>query len=209
MITLTGCENLILKNKGAVGQVLERIIGISNSSRLRDFEDGELKTNKARWGGEPAETMGIMVINQQIDRLLEPHPFESSRLFKKIRNVLFVPVYYARDIPRDEWIFLPPIHCDLASDEFQSVCNILRSDYDHILAELRRRIKSGHNLDRQIDGRYIQIRNKDSKDSWGEYHPIYSRVAGRYISDRNFGFYYKKDFMRRLQRESSRYPYYG
>ena len=42
-----------------------------------------------------------------------------------------------------------------------------------------------------VNGRFIQIRTKDSKP----YTPIYSQKYGRIISDKNRAFYFKKEFM--------------
>ena len=42
------------------------------------------------------------------------------------------------------------------------------------------------------NGKYIQVRTKDSKP----YHPIYSEKYGREISDKNRAFYFKKEFMK-------------
>ena len=41
-------------------------------------------------------------------------------------------------------------------------------------------------------GEFIQIRTKDSKP----YHPIFSNIYDREISDKNRAFYFKKDFMK-------------
>jgi len=210
LISLPGCRDLNLVNKGAVGQVLERIIGLTNTSAPLDFEDGELKTNQVKWGGYPKETMGIMVISKITDKLLFPHTFEQSDLYYKIRNVLFVPVYYHNtDIPVYNWMFLPPLHANLDKPEFKDIKQRLKGDYEYIIKELRNRIDTRQDLYRQIDADFIQIRNKDSKDRSGHYHPIFSYKVGRYISDRNHGFYFKKEFMRFLQQQSPRYPYYG
>lgn len=40
-------------------------------------------------------------------------------------------------------------------------------------------------------GKHIQIRSKDSKP----YHPIYSDIYKRNISDKNYDFYFKKQFV--------------
>ena len=41
-------------------------------------------------------------------------------------------------------------------------------------------------------GQFIQVRTKDSKP----YTPIYSQKYGRYISDKNRAFYFKREFMK-------------
>ena len=48
--------------------------------------------------------------------------------------------------------------------------------------------------DRRIhtsNGQHIQVRSKDSMP----YHPIYSGVYGRYVSNKNHAFYFRKEFV--------------
>lgn len=52
----------IIKAKGKTGQLLEKALGLSNSSNNLDFEDGELKTNKCDKFVNPKETMFITQI---------------------------------------------------------------------------------------------------------------------------------------------------
>lgn len=51
----------IIKNKGRSGQLLELALGLRNSSKKLDFDDGELKTNKCNSSGKPLETMWIVL----------------------------------------------------------------------------------------------------------------------------------------------------
>ena len=75
----------IVKNKGKAGQILEKIILHKKlSSSLKDFEDGELKTNKCYSNGKPAETIAITQISSIIDDLIQNKPFEESRIAQKI-----------------------------------------------------------------------------------------------------------------------------
>src|ERR1051326_3413234 len=60
----------LITNKGLAGQLLLRHIGLCLDSNLCDFEDGELKTNKALPCGTPVETMFITQISQQVDTLV-------------------------------------------------------------------------------------------------------------------------------------------
>jgi DNA mismatch repair protein MutH len=53
-------------NKGNVGQLLLKCIGLNLDSNLLDFEDGELKTNKAHASGYPAETMFITLVSPKL-----------------------------------------------------------------------------------------------------------------------------------------------
>ena len=52
-------------NKGFDGQNIESAIGLKNDSKLLDFEDGELKTNKYK-NGKPSETLAISQIKNNL-----------------------------------------------------------------------------------------------------------------------------------------------
>ena len=82
----------IIRNKGKGGQLLELAIGLANTNTNRDFDDGELKTNKCNSDGKPMETMAITQISSHIDELLANKPFEETWLYQKIVNMLYVPV---------------------------------------------------------------------------------------------------------------------
>ena len=62
------------------------------SNTNRDFEDGELKTNKCDETSNPKETIFITQVSSMIDDLLQNKPFEETSLFEKIDNILYVPV---------------------------------------------------------------------------------------------------------------------
>lgn len=79
-------------NKGKVGQLLDIFLGLQNGNNLLDFEDGDLKTNKAKINGLPKETMFITQVSSQIDDLLNGIKFEDSRLFKKISRLIYLSV---------------------------------------------------------------------------------------------------------------------
>lgn len=93
----------IVKNKGKTGQILELTIGLMLSNRTLDFIDGELKTNKCDHTGKPLETMFITQIASIIDDLLEPEPFKSSKLYKKLNHLLYVPI--SKEGSPDSWMY--------------------------------------------------------------------------------------------------------
>lgn len=128
-------------NKGNVGQLLLKYIGLSLDSNLCDFEDGELKTNKTHANGEPAETMFITQISAIIDELVScpPKKFEESNLYIKIRNLVFLPVVKdSKDV--GDWYFLNAYHVQapIGSDLFKR----LEADYYSICSQLRRHIET-------------------------------------------------------------------
>ena len=186
----------MLTNKGNVGQLLLKYIGLSLDSALCDFEDGELKTNKTHANGEPAETMFITQISGIIDELVAPTPkrFEESNLYIKIRNLVFLPVVKdSKDT--GNWYFLNACHIQapIGSELFKR----LESDYYSICEQLRTHIEtSSDGFIHTSSGELIQVRSKDAKDKSGRYHPIFSTIFNRSVSNKNHSFYFKKEFMR-------------
>lgn len=186
-------------NKGNVGQLLEQLIGLGNSSRRLDFEDGELKTNKSHIDGKPRETMFITQISTIIDELLVKKPFKDTQLYKKIKNLLYVPV--CKDGAEGSWLFLPYCHVNL--DQDNDLFQQLQNDYYSIVDQLNTHIKTSKDgFIHTSNGKFIQIRSKDSKP----YSPIYSNRYRKYVSNKNHAFYFKKEFMLYLQSKSPNYP---
>lgn len=182
-------------NKGRTGQLLELSLDMKLSNTNRDFEDGELKTNKCDSNGNPKETIFITQISSMFDDLIEGTPFEQTSLFEKIDNILYVPV--SKDGVPEDWFFLPSIHVDLNSSEFINLRKDLERDYYKICHLLREHIeKSDDGFIHTTNGKYIQIRSKDSKP----YHPIYSNYYGREISNKNHAFYFRKEFVYEIKR---------
>lgn len=185
----------IIKNKGKTGQLLELALGKKLSSSNLDFEDGELKTNKCDIKGNPLETICITQISSIIDELVsqEPKSFEKTRLYKKICNILYVPVC-KEDKDPNNWRFLPSIHIDLTQRDFADLYDIWENDYYSICKQLKNYIET-RSFIHTSSGKHIQVRSKDSKNSSGKYNPIYSDIYGRYISNKNHAFYFKKEFV--------------
>lgn len=184
-------ENII-RNKGKTGQLLEIALGMKLSNTNRDFEDGELKTNKCNSSGKPLETVFIMQIAGVIDEMIQqkPKPFEETLLYQKISNILYVPV--CKVGKADDWFFLPSIHIDLGLDEFSSLTKIWKEDFYSICLQLKKHIETSKDgFIHTSSGKHIQIRSKDSKP----YHPIWSEIYGREVSNKNHAFYFKKEFV--------------
>lgn len=180
----------IVKNKGKSGQLLEIALGLKNTNTTLDFEDGELKTNKCDSNGSPLETMFITQISTMIDELLCEKDFYQTKLYKKICNLLYVPISKIGD-PSD-WKVLSSVHVNLHMDKFLELRKQLEKDYYSICRQLNNHINtSGDGFIHTSSGEFIQIRSKDSKP----YHPIYSEKLGRAISNKNHAFYFKREFM--------------
>lgn len=191
--------NMIIINKGKTGQLLELSLGMHLSSTNLDFDDGELKTNKCDATGNPRETVFITQISSVIDELIQERPFEQTHLYEKISNILYVPV--CKDGRPEDWMFLPSIHIDLSLRKFAPLRDIWRDDYYSICEQLRYHIEnSPDGFIHTSSGTHIQVRSKDARDASGSYHPIYSRVYGRYVSNKNHAFYFQKQFVYDIRR---------
>lgn len=185
-------------NKGGVGQFLEKLIGLKNTSSLTDFSDGELKTNKSDITGKPLETMFISQISNSFDDLINGNlTFENSWIYQKIHNMLYVPICKNGDNP-DNWYIHSAYHICL--DENPILYEELKSDFLAIRDQLNQHIQeSNDGFIHTSNGKFIQIRSKDSKRSNGTYNSIFSTTYNRYISNKNHAFYFKKEFMKSIQ----------
>jgi DNA mismatch repair protein MutH len=181
----------IIINKGKTGQLLEIALGLENTSCNLDFEDGELKTNKCDRNGNPKETMYITQISSMIDDLLNSRNFYETRLYEKIDNLLYVPI--SKDGRPEQWFFLPHTHINLQEHFYNDLKAQLERDYYDICEHLVNHIENGSDgYIHTSNGKFIQIRSKDSKP----YHPIFSNTYNRFVSNKNHAFYFKKDYMR-------------
>lgn len=184
--------NNIIRAKGKTGQILELALGLKLTSSGLDFEDGELKTNKCDASGKPLETMFICQISSIIDELLENKRFADTYLFSKIDRILYVPVCKVGH-PK-QWYFYDAYIIDRNSPEYLEVYMQLENDYYHICSVLKEHIDNSGNI-HTSNGELMQVRSKDSKP----YHPIFSNLIGKYISNKNHAFYFKKEFMKRIK----------
>lgn len=189
----------IIVNKGKTGQLLELALGMHLSSTNLDFEDGELKTNKCDASGKPKETVFITQISSVIDELIQEKTFEETHLYEKISNILYVPV--CKDGDPKTWMFLSSININLNKSKFSNLKKIWESDYYSICRQLRNHIEtSSDGFIHTSNGEHIQVRSKDAKDSNGNYHPIYSNIYRRYVSNKNHAFYFQKQFVYDIQK---------
>lgn len=187
------CFSDIVKNKGKAGQILEKIIlHLNLSSTLRDFDDGELKTNKCDAAGKPLETMAITQISSIIDSLILAEPFEKSNLAIKIFNFLYVPI--VREGDSHNWFFMEPIHVDFSDLKYMDIWKQIEEDYYTICEKIKSDIETKGTISTS-NGKFIQIRTKDSVP----YHPIFSKIYGKNISNKNYAFYFKKEFINSIR----------
>lgn len=184
-------------NKGNTGQFLQNLLDMPNNSKLTDFEDGELKTNKASSNGMPKETMFITQISKDFDTLFFDEDIENNRLLTKISNLLYLPVV-KEDSDPNNWYFLPAHHIEVSKNKI--LFNQLKQDFITIKTKVLDDLaNSKDKFIHTSNGKYIQIRSKDSKRKDGSYNAIHSDVLGRYVSNKNHAFYFKKEFMIDIQ----------
>ncbi|UNK05507.1 hypothetical protein MN210_00825 [Psychrobacter raelei] len=184
-------------NKGNTGQFLQALLDMPNNSDLTDFDDGELKTNKTRIDGTPDQTMFITQISRDFDSLFF-EDLESNRLLDKISNLLYLPVVKPVGSDPEDWYFLPAHHIDSRNNEVLK--NLYLQDFltikEKVLDDLE---NSSDGFIHTANGKYIQIRSKDSMKKDGTYNPIYSQKLGREVSNKNHAFYFKRQFMLAVQ----------
>ena len=187
-----GHPNDLYTNKGNVGQMLERYIGLQLGNALVDFTDGELKSNKTAPNGKPLETIAITQIKGIIDTLIaEPRtPFAESTVRRKINHMLIVPVVKEPAQETGKWYILDVVRVETALDS--SLYRQLETDYNTICEQLRTHVEtSPGGFIHTSNGYYLQVRSKDSVP----YRPIESAAYGRAVSNKNHAFYFQKRFM--------------
>ena len=182
-------------NTGGIGQMLLLYLGLPLDSKLTDFDDGELKTNKTDKDGNSKETIFITQISSIIDELISDKPknFYQSNLFKKIKNVALVGIC-KDDKNYNNWKFTYFYNFNYQHNK--ELFNEFNSDYITICDQLKRHIETSEDkFIHTSNGKCIQIRSKDSKP----YHAIFSKERGRYRSNKNHAFYFKKDLTKYLE----------
>jgi DNA mismatch repair protein MutH len=170
-------------NKGSVGQIIERAIGVDLSSDLLDFQNGELKSNKFLQGA-PAETLAVTQIGHVLKEIQGEISWARSSVLKKIQSFIFLPVH--KDASDHA------IH--FSEKQFPRQYKKLGNDYEEIGTEIRK-ILNGNGSLHTTNGKnnYLQIRTKDSKDKSGAYHPV--KFNGRALSNKNYAFYLRPHFL--------------
>ena len=157
-----------ISNKGDVGQRLETLLGIPNSSACLDCEDGELKlfpVKKLKNGDfSPKETIAITTRGLKHDkqrpfsRLKSVENWENSALKKKTDNLLFIS--YLRD--GDNITFLHSYIFNSKSPEYAQ----FEADYNKIINHYNKngicQLEKGEPtyISNTVNGEYIQGRTK-------------------------------------------------
>jgi hypothetical protein len=117
------------ENKGSPGQLLERIVGIPNSSDPLDCIDGELKSFEVKKNRNgtflPKETIACTMIN---NNELTTQCFAESKCYKKLSKVLYVPHYRNGDYIT----FMKPTLIDINVEKYKTLKTHFEADYNVI-----------------------------------------------------------------------------
>ena len=175
-------------NKGGIGQMLLLYLGLPLDSKLTDFDDGELKTNKTDKNGNSKETIFITQISSIIDELISDNPknFYQSNLFKKIKNVALVGIC-KDDKNYNNWKFTYFYNFNYQHNK--ELFEEFNNDYITLCDQLKRHIETSEDkFIHTSNGKFIQIRSKDSKP----YHAILVRNVGNIYQIKTMPFILRK-----------------
>ena len=167
------------RNKGGRGLWVEDQLGMVQSSKLNDFDNGELKAFKE--GQTIAVTMLQHCLSEIFDKRIS---YSQSNVGKKLKNVLFVK--FAKTGK-----FVKSLVTN--ADNNRQLYYDLSVDYNYICDEIRRRFYSNRELN-TITGpnKLLQIRTKANKNKLGKYVPL--EYNGKRLKDKAMAFYLTRTF---------------
>lgn len=188
----------IIKNKGKTGQLMEAVIlKLHLSNKHLDFTDGELKTNKSKADGAPAETVAVCQIASLFDNMIDENfDYNNNYIIEKLSNMIYVRADKSSKNPED-WRFFQPQHVTITNSKYTEWYKKIKNDLFEICTTIKQTCDSGKMLHTtKGPGHYIQIRTKDSSP----YHPIFSKKYNRFVSDKNFAIYITTEGLKELVR---------
>ena len=167
------------RNKGGRGLWVENQLGMVQSSKLNDFDNGELKAFKE--GQTIAVTMLQHCLSEIFDKKVS---YSQSNVGKKLKNVLFVKFAKTGE-------FVKSLVTN--ADNNRQLYYDLSVDYNYICDEIRRRFYSNRELN-TITGpnKLLQIRTKANKNKLGKYVPL--EYNGKRLKDKAMAFYLTRTF---------------
>lgn len=180
-------------DKGLIGKLIERQLGLDQSTALLDFPDGELKSYMCHENGLPKATIAVTQISSFIDDIIALRPLDESPLWRKLRRTLYVAV--RRHGGPIRWRITRVQFVDLEDQRYRHIVDQLSEDYTRISQAVRRRTAVARGNIGTTSGRILQIRTKDSVP----YCPIFSQSRGRCVSTKNFAFYLLPEFLAMAQ----------
>ncbi len=184
------------KNKGARGQLLETVLGVPNSSDLKDLEDGEIKTFTV------GQTIAATQLKHCLSEIIEDSvSFDDSKVGQKLQQTLYVGFTRSND-----YVGCAILNEETHPEHYQE----LREDYEFISEQIRTAFERGVELDQlgfvnrkgkpshTITGPngLLQIRTKASKTKRNDYTPL--TFAGVTLNNKGMAFYLCGQFGRNL-----------
>lgn len=179
---LDAFRRMVRRNpKGAVGWLIEELLGIPHGSLLLDADDGEIKTATVDENGHvidrvPITTAGIIPEVYDAD---VPFPFEETQCFLKLSRLLFVGIYHANSNDCGDWEIRNVRILDFTGDErLMPFLEEMSNDYDSAVIELLDWAEKGERI--HSTGRWQRpILQTCQKDSGGEKnHPMRTKRYG-------------------------------
>ena len=170
------------KNKGARGQLLETVLGVPNSSDLKDLEDGELKSFTV------GQTIAATQLKHCLSEIIEDKvSFEESKVGQKLKQTVYVG--FTRD---NDYVGTELLNEETNPEHYSE----LKEDYEFICNSICTLFNAGKELN-TITGpnKLLQIRTKASKTN-GRYVPL--SFAGCTLKDKGMAFYLCGQFGRNL-----------
>jgi DNA mismatch repair protein MutH len=175
-------ENLIFSkiNKGSRGQLVEKLLGLPNSSKLIDLEDGELKTFTK------GESIPVTQINHCLSEIIyESISYENSKVGQKLNQVLFL------GFSRDNCF----LGCNIINKNIDlNIYMKISEDYEFICNKIREVYYKKEQLN-TINGpnSILQVRTKASKNkNTNEYTPL--MFNGHKLKNKYMAFYLHPSF---------------
>ena len=174
------------KNKGARGQLLETVLGVPNSSDLKDLEDGEIKTFTV------GESIAATQLKHCLSEIIEDSiSFDESKVGQKLKQTVYVAFsrnndYVGTEILNEE---THPEHYQELREDYEFICEQIRTAFERgveldQLGFVNRRGKASHTI--TGPNKLLQIRTKASKTN-GRYVPLI--FAGVTLKDKGMAFY--------------------
>jgi len=167
-------------NKGSRGQSIEKILGLTNNSKLIDLEDGELKTFTR------GESIPITQIHHCLSEIIyESISYENSKVGQKLNQVLFLG--FSRD---NQFLGYNIINKNIDLNIYMKILE----DYEFICNKIREVYNKKEQLN-TINGpnSILQIRTKASKNNkTNKYPPL--MFNGHKLKDKYMAFYLHPSF---------------
>ena len=184
------------KNKGARGQLLETVLGVPNSSDLKDLEDGEIKTFTV------GESIAATQLKHCLSEIIEDSiSFDESKVGQKLKQTVYVAFsrnndYVGTEILNEE---THPEHYQELREDYEFICEQIRTAFERgveldQLGFVNRRGKASHTI--TGPNKLLQIRTKASKTKRNDYTPL--TFADVTFNNKGMAFYLCGQFGRNL-----------